>query len=132
MSRLRFGIFMAPFHPAGENPTLALQRDLELVEQPVDRPVARVAPRQHGVSSRAQLRALKLSESAVGYRVGHGRLHRVQRGVSTSPRNSTDASSRKHFLALCRAHGLPQPQVNSRVAELEVDFLFRRAPGRAT
>ena len=30
--RLRFGIFMAPFHPPGENPTLALQRDLELVE----------------------------------------------------------------------------------------------------
>jgi limonene 1,2-monooxygenase len=32
MDRLRFGIFLAPFHPAGENPTLALQRDLELVE----------------------------------------------------------------------------------------------------
>lgn len=32
MSRLRFGTFMAPFHPAGENPTLAIQRDLELVE----------------------------------------------------------------------------------------------------
>src|SRR4051794_39748422 len=31
MSRLRFGIFLAPFHPAGENPTLALERDLELV-----------------------------------------------------------------------------------------------------
>ena len=30
--RLRFGIFMAPFHPAGENPTLALERDLELVQ----------------------------------------------------------------------------------------------------
>ncbi len=30
--RLRFGIFMAPFHPAGENPTLALERDLELIE----------------------------------------------------------------------------------------------------
>ncbi|MBO0730622.1 MAG: LLM class flavin-dependent oxidoreductase [Acidimicrobiaceae bacterium] len=29
--RLRFGIFMAPFHPAGQNPTLALQRDLDLV-----------------------------------------------------------------------------------------------------
>ncbi len=28
---LRFGIFMAPFHAAGENPTLALERDLELV-----------------------------------------------------------------------------------------------------
>ncbi len=31
-NRLRFGIFMAPFHPPGENPTLALKRDLELVE----------------------------------------------------------------------------------------------------
>jgi limonene 1,2-monooxygenase len=30
--RLGFGIFMAPFHRAGENPTLALQRDLELIE----------------------------------------------------------------------------------------------------
>src|SRR5215204_7767651 len=30
--RLRFGIFMAPFHQAGENPTLALERDLELIE----------------------------------------------------------------------------------------------------
>jgi limonene 1,2-monooxygenase len=32
MSRLRFGIFLAPFHPAGENPTLALHRDLRLIE----------------------------------------------------------------------------------------------------
>jgi limonene 1,2-monooxygenase len=32
MDRMRFGTFLAPFHPAGENPTLALQRDLELVE----------------------------------------------------------------------------------------------------
>jgi limonene 1,2-monooxygenase len=31
MGRLRFGIFLAPFHPAGENPTLALERDLELI-----------------------------------------------------------------------------------------------------
>ena len=29
---LRCGIFMAPFHPAGQNPTLALERDLQLVE----------------------------------------------------------------------------------------------------
>jgi limonene 1,2-monooxygenase len=27
----RFGIFLAPFHPCGQNPTLALQRDLELM-----------------------------------------------------------------------------------------------------
>jgi limonene 1,2-monooxygenase len=31
-SRLRFGIFMAPFHPENENPALALERDLELIE----------------------------------------------------------------------------------------------------
>ncbi len=30
--RLKFGIFMGPFHPMGENPTLALERDLELIE----------------------------------------------------------------------------------------------------
>jgi limonene 1,2-monooxygenase len=30
--RLNFGIFMAPFHRIGENPTVALRRDLELVE----------------------------------------------------------------------------------------------------
>jgi limonene 1,2-monooxygenase len=30
--RLRFGIFLAPFHPVTENPTLAIQRDLELIE----------------------------------------------------------------------------------------------------
>ena len=28
---LRFGIFLAPFHPVGQNPTLALERDLDLV-----------------------------------------------------------------------------------------------------
>lgn len=30
-SRLGFGIFLAPFHRFGENPTLAIERDLELV-----------------------------------------------------------------------------------------------------
>ena len=29
---LRFGIFMAPFHRVGDNPTLAIARDLELIE----------------------------------------------------------------------------------------------------
>lgn len=28
---LRFGIFLAPFHPAGHNPTLLIQRDLDLM-----------------------------------------------------------------------------------------------------
>ncbi|HKS90288.1 MAG TPA: LLM class flavin-dependent oxidoreductase [Tepidiformaceae bacterium] len=29
--RMKFGIFMAPFHHLGENPTVALERDLELI-----------------------------------------------------------------------------------------------------
>ena len=32
MAKLRFGYFIAPFHRAGTNPTLALQRDLEFIE----------------------------------------------------------------------------------------------------
>jgi len=28
---MRFGIFLAPFHPVGQNPTLALERDLEMI-----------------------------------------------------------------------------------------------------
>jgi limonene 1,2-monooxygenase len=31
-TKLRFGAFIAPFHPLDENPTLAIQRDLELVQ----------------------------------------------------------------------------------------------------
>ena len=30
--RMKFGIFMAPFHPLGEDPTLAIDRDLELLQ----------------------------------------------------------------------------------------------------
>jgi limonene 1,2-monooxygenase len=30
--RMSFGIFMAPFHRVGENPTLAMRRDMELIE----------------------------------------------------------------------------------------------------
>ncbi len=29
---MKFGIFLAPFHRIGENPTLALRRDVELIE----------------------------------------------------------------------------------------------------
>lgn len=32
LQRLRFGAFIAPFHPVDENPTLAIQRDLDLVQ----------------------------------------------------------------------------------------------------
>ena len=32
VNHLRFGIFLAPFHPNNENPTLAMDRDMELVQ----------------------------------------------------------------------------------------------------
>ena len=32
MSRLRFGTFLAPFHPPGVSPTAAIHRDLRLIE----------------------------------------------------------------------------------------------------
>jgi limonene 1,2-monooxygenase len=31
-ARMKFGIFLAPFHQLGEDPTLALERDLELIQ----------------------------------------------------------------------------------------------------
>ena len=31
-ARMTFGIFLGPFHKVGENPTLALERDFQLVE----------------------------------------------------------------------------------------------------
>ena len=30
--RMKFGVFMAPFHWLGENPTLAIERDLETIQ----------------------------------------------------------------------------------------------------
>ncbi len=32
MGRMKFGIFLAPFHPVDENPTLSLERDFQLVQ----------------------------------------------------------------------------------------------------
>ena len=32
--KLKNGIFLAPFHPVDEDPTLCIQRDLELVTSP--------------------------------------------------------------------------------------------------
>jgi len=29
---MSFGVFLAPFHPVGESPTLAIERDIQLIE----------------------------------------------------------------------------------------------------
>lgn len=48
---------------------------------PMDRRIAALAARQYGLVSRWQLRDMGLNDSAIGYRVATGRLHRVHRGV---------------------------------------------------
>jgi len=53
----------------------------EGASRPVDRAIASLASRQHGVVSRRQLRALGLRDSAITDRSARGRLHRVHRGV---------------------------------------------------
>jgi very-short-patch-repair endonuclease len=50
-------------------------------ETPVDRRVAALAARRHGVVATAQLHALGLSDHAIAHRVRHGRLARLHRGV---------------------------------------------------
>ena len=48
---------------------------------PVDRLIAGLAARQHGVAARRQLKALGLGDRGIETRVAAGRLHRVHQGV---------------------------------------------------
>ena len=43
MNQLRSGIFLAPFHDLSENPILALERDMELLQHLDEAPRAQVA-----------------------------------------------------------------------------------------
>ena len=60
-ARMKFGIFLAPFHHLGENPTLGFERDLELIRwlDHLGYDEARPAPLHH------------LAEGHVGH-PGHG------------------------------------------------------------
>ena len=49
--------------------------------EPVDRRIARIAKRQHGVVARRQLAAIGLGRGAIEHRVGVGRLHVLHAGV---------------------------------------------------
>jgi hypothetical protein len=54
---------------------------LESAPRPLDRSIAALARRQHGVVSTAQLAALGVSQRAVSHRVAAGRLYRLRQGV---------------------------------------------------
>jgi predicted transcriptional regulator of viral defense system len=53
----------------------------EIVPPTLGSLVVRLAERQHGVVTRAQLRELGMSDQGIGRRLKDGRLHRVHKGV---------------------------------------------------
>lgn len=67
------------------------------------REVWRLARRQHGLITRAQLRALGYSDRAIEHRIAHGRLHRLYRGVFAVGR--PEVTDRGRWLAAVLACG---------------------------
>jgi very-short-patch-repair endonuclease len=61
---------------------------------PADWRIAKIAARQHGVISHAQLRELGLTENQIRYRLRIGRLHRIERGVYAVGHDHLDAKGR--------------------------------------
>jgi hypothetical protein len=59
----------------------ATESGTEIAQPPLNRALAQLARRQHGVVALSQARQLGLSPSGVRSRVSTGRLHRVHRGV---------------------------------------------------
>ena len=138
--RLRFGIFMAPFHPAGDNPTLALERDLELIQH-LDRlgwdeawigehhsagteiiasPEIFIA-RRRGANPSHQARygrgQRQLSQSAVGRRAGRAARPSHARPFHARPRPGLAADRRAMV-------GLDQSQTRELLAE-GIDIIMR-------
>jgi very-short-patch-repair endonuclease len=79
--------------------------------KPLDRAVARLAQRQHGVVSRAQLFAIGFGRGAVEWRVRNGRLHRIHQGVYAV--GHTRLPLRGRYWAALLACGGPQVAVLS-------------------
>jgi very-short-patch-repair endonuclease len=90
--------------------------------------IAGLAVAQHGVASRPQLRELGLSELQA---VAHAhRGHHGAARLATVPASHqvgstlTRSELEETFLAICRSHNLPRPQLNVRIARYTVDFLW--------
>jgi very-short-patch-repair endonuclease/predicted transcriptional regulator of viral defense system len=71
----------------------------------VDRRIARLAERQHGVVATRQLAALGLQQRAVSYRAAAGRLHRVHRGVYAVGHTVLTANGRRMAAVLAAGPG---------------------------
>ena len=67
---------------------------------PADARIATLAERQHGLVTAPQLRAAGLGQSAIQYRLGTGRLHRVHRGVYAVGHYAPNERARLHAAVL--------------------------------
>ena len=65
MTRLKFGGFLAPHHPIGENPTLQYQRDLALAKR-IEATQERRAERPTQAAAEASLPDVALGQGADG------------------------------------------------------------------
>lgn len=79
----------------------------------LDRAVARLAGRQHGVVGRWQLHRLGLSDQMIKTRIAHGGLSRLHRGVYAVGHQALTVESR--WMAAVLAHG-PQAVLSHRSA----------------
>src|SRR6202161_3154881 len=80
--RLKFGIFLAPFHPVGQNPTLALERDLQLVEHLDELGFDEAWFGEHHSAGYEIIASPEVSIAAAAHRTKHIRLGT---GVSSLP-----------------------------------------------
>jgi hypothetical protein len=79
----------------------------------IDRAVAALAGRQHGMVARYQLLELGMTEAMIKTRLRHGALHRLHRGVFASGRRLITTESR--WMAAVLAFG-PQAVLSHRSA----------------
>ena len=77
----------------------------KLQSRPSDREIGRLARRQYGVVSRAQLMELGLGEDAVDSRLTAGRLYRLHRGVYAFGRRDVPKEGRWMAAVLVGGHG---------------------------
>jgi very-short-patch-repair endonuclease len=90
----------------------------------------RVTTRRSGVPLTNAARTLRDLRRIVSQPVFHAALRRALdlrliRSTGISEADLTRSELERLFLALCRRHRLPQPEVNGRVGPDEVDFLWR-------
>jgi very-short-patch-repair endonuclease len=93
--------------------------------------IAGVSVLRNGIAVTKPKRTLRDLHRAVSEETYRGAVRRALdlKLISSSDLRSEDDLTRSElerlFLALCRRHRLPQPEVNARIGAYEVDFLWR-------